>query len=422
MRRTIALILVFFLLTALSGTACTAQDTETVCENRDYDSLLLRVYKANTGAAIREKYSSRKMDVCEGSNSHTIYLHDNRLIDVNPAYNGVRVKSNSWDYIVGEDGHFARYILFEAGSDPWQLLDPEILTEEVVGVELKGSNLVITTAKAEPFDPERYIRNCEKRTIITVDAKTLEILSLKKLALLPDGGQDVYCTVAIENNAECPFDRTRIQLMEHLSSSQRSERNRSVTFIIEPGMPSEYSISYSLVKGDDIVVGSYMINGVEYTVDEQRSTPSDKDRSNDAVYYLTAYSSYRRDCISDPTGFESPVIERIHYFLWWQMDFSDTHDDRYRINIGENKYLNDGRPLRTVDELTNAGEELYGLLADAGIKLFQLQKYKDMTVWLSKKDGYVLYDYNYGANTLGGDISVLVDTTNGKILGCWPGE
>ena len=72
MRRTIALILVFFLLTALSGTACTAQDTGIVCENSDYDSLLLRVYKANTGAAIREKYSSRKMDVCEGKVSQDV--------------------------------------------------------------------------------------------------------------------------------------------------------------------------------------------------------------------------------------------------------------------------------------------------------------------------------------------------------------
>ena len=413
MKKTICLILIIVLCV---GCALAHAQNESLSRA---DDLLLQVYRANLGAALREKYTSRLISIREGDNAHTIYLEADRLIDFNPLWGGVRLKWGNWDYVVGDDGRYYRYVTFEAESDPWQLLDQSILTEKVLSAEESGSTLIITTVRVEAFDRTHYVRNCEIQTDITIDAKTLEIVSLKKTALLPDGVQDVFYEAQIENNAACPIDdsRMRLQIMDHIDHTLR-EGSRTVSFVIGWDYGAEYRISCVLPKGDDVIVGSYSIGGMEYIVDDQQSIYSNEDRRNDAVYYLSANLSVRRDCTADPTGSEPLVIEKIHYVLDWQYDFHE----RNVIDIGEDRFLNGSMPLRTIEELTEAGYELYEKLTDAGIYQFEERLYKYMAIWLSRSDGYVLYIFNYNDHTLGGDIAVWVDTANGEVLACWPEE
>ena len=380
------------------------------------DDLLMRVYRANLGAVLREKYASRLLSIREGDNVHTLYLEGDRLIDINPLWGGVRVKTGNWDYVVGDDGQYDRFVTFEAEDDPWQLLGQSILTEKVLGAEENGSTILITTMRIEPFDRAHYVRDCEIHTDVTVDAETLEIMSLEKTALLPGGEQDVFYSAQIENDAACPIDaaRMRIQLYDHLWHQD----SRTVSFVFNRDYGNEYRMSFVMPKGDDVIVGSYMMGGMEYLVDEEQSVYSSEDRSNDAVYYLSADLSIRRDCATDPTGCEPQVIEKIDYCLDWQQDFHE----RNVIDIGEDRFLNGSMPLKTIEEFTQAGYELYAKLTDAGIYQFEKQLYKYMAIWLSRSDGYVLYMFNYDDHTLGGDIAVWVDAVSGEVLACWPEE
>ena len=390
---------------------------EGAASSADYDGLLMRVYRANSVAVLSGKYAGRKIDICEGENRHIVYLEGEVCYDVNPLYGGVRITRGSLDYVIGDDGFYYRFITLDAQPNPWQLIEPELLTEEILGVDQDGAALTITTVKVEPFDRSYFVRNCEVYTEIKVDAETLELTAIRKWMLLPDGEAAIRYTACVENGAECPPEVSgmRFRLYEHLWRRE----TRTVSFIFGWDYDNEYRISYVVPIGDGFLVDSYRINGVEYTVDETRSTPDKGDRNSDTIFYLSD-SLMIRDYTVDSTGIENSKIEKIDFLIFWQTDFS--HDDRWRIDIGKDKYLNASRPLRTMDALAAAGEELYEMLAEWGMNDFQTGKYKCMSIWLSQMDGYVLYDFYDNDTTLGGDIAVLVDRTNGEILGCWPGE
>ena len=96
-----------------------------------------------------------------------------KLIEKDPAlFSGYRVNN----YILKDDGSFCRFISFDDEGDRWQVLSPDILLETVANLESVGETLVLTVTAVKDWDSEYYTTDADIRTILTIDARTLEIL------------------------------------------------------------------------------------------------------------------------------------------------------------------------------------------------------------------------------------------------------
>ena len=394
------------------------QSNRELSDISDWNDLLKQVYSANTGDALRSKHSSLLITALDKEGSeHLVYLDRNiKLIEKDSAlFSGYRVNN----YILKDDGSFCRFISFDDEGDRWQVLSPDILLETVANLESVGETLVLTVTAVKDWDSEYYTTDADIRTILTIDARTLEIISVKETALFQDGKEEIYRATTIEYGANRPdcdvYPSLSSLLFEHLYNKEafQSVTMRTVSYIFDADTAYERQVSYSVPVGDGIVLRSMIVNGTEYYIDENRSIPDNEYKDNDAVYYLTDEQTRTIDMRAE-MGEEQP-IETASFRITSDYDVMYFFPERYRSYLSADIYLNDSKPIKTLDELKAAGLELYLVFADAGKKPFRDGTYNHMFAELSKNDKLILFDFGT-VNTLGGDIMVLVDATNGKVI------
>ncbi len=122
--------------------------------------------------------------------------------------------------------------------------------------------------------------------------------------------------------------------------------------------------------------------------------------------------------LSSDTGLPSVTVDR--YVEYESFDFRG--DESYRIDLGGTLFLNDTAPIVTMEEVQSVAEELHEVLMTAGVNGIRNGKLNYLIVIRSLRDSQIMYLFTPGENTFGGAIEVLVNASNGEILGCWPGE
>ena len=115
-------------------------------------------------------------------------------------------------------------------------------------------------------------------------------------------------------------------------------------------------------------------------------------------------------------------IENMGYYPYEQFYFEDIDDDEYRIDIGGDLIVNNGKPVQTYDEIKTIATEVYSILLGAAVPSIVNGKCSYLIVIHSLDDNLLYYCFTRDENTFGGSIGVLIDGDSGQIIGCWPGE
>ncbi len=116
------------------------------------------------------------------------------------------------------------------------------------------------------------------------------------------------------------------------------------------------------------------------------------------------------------------LIEIMGYYPYEHFVFEEIEDDDYRIDIGDDLIVNNGKQVQTYDEITFIATEVYNILLGAEVPSIVNGKCNYLIVIHSLDDNLLYYDFTRGEYTFGGDIGVLIDGRSGQIIGCWPGE
>ncbi len=243
------------------------------------DGLMLKIYNANRGAALREKYDSIWITEAGKSGSHAFYEDGGcRVTDRLEDGEYVRIVTERFDYALTADGSFARFIDLEPdASDPWGAPCAELLTEEPVRwEEKKGLGILTTHVPAPDGEGEGYQKQ------YTVDAKTFELESLIIRESVNGKAGDVLWEVDVYFNEPPRYDGEIRALEEHLAAASET---RLTTLIFDPDTLLARVYAYETPAGDACLV-QLRENGVDYEIDEARSTLSNAEGDNDVILYL----------------------------------------------------------------------------------------------------------------------------------------
>ena len=243
------------------------------------DGLMLKIYRANEGAALREKYESIWITEAGKSGSQAFYEGGGyRIFDRLEDGEYVRVVTERYDYAVTADAAFARYIDLEPGdADPWGAPCAGLLTEEPVRWEEKKGLGILTTHIPDPDgEGEGYQKQ------YTVDPKTLELQSLIIRESLNGKAGETLWEADVYYDEPARYESEIRALEEHLASASET---RLTTLIFDPDTPLARVYAYETPAGDACLV-QLRENGVDYEIDPARSTLTNADGDNDVILYL----------------------------------------------------------------------------------------------------------------------------------------
>lgn len=272
MKKAISLILVLLLCAALP---CLAET----------DNLLQRVYDANTGEALRANHESRlslstEKDHPEVTRYQDIYYE----IAYIPNWEGVRVRTNDYDYLAMDEGGFRRYISLEDAQDPWQFYSERLLGMEIISVEEEGDTLVMTVRLPKNIATDFYPEAVESREVHVLDAETLELKSFRSVAVMPDGSEETFYEETIQFDVERAYTEAIEAIEKHLFEEEYD--TRTTTFIFDDDKPCKRTYVYETPVGDGCISSTFSENGYLYEIDPERGEPSNEALDNDAVYYM----------------------------------------------------------------------------------------------------------------------------------------
>lgn len=272
MKKIISLVLVLLLCAALPGFA----------ENED---LLWRVYVANDAEAIRANHESRLTHITEKDQPEVTEYQDTYYeITYFPVWQGVRVRTNDYDYLAMDEGGFRRFIQMDDYRDPWQFYSEKLLATELISAEEEGDTLVVTVRLPENIATDYYPEAVESREVHVLDAKTLELKSFRSVAVMPDGSEETWHERTIEFDVERIYPEAIEAIEKHLF--EEDFETRTTTFIFDDDKPCNRTYVYETPVGDGCISNAFTENGYLYQIDTERGEPSNEALDNDAVYYM----------------------------------------------------------------------------------------------------------------------------------------
>ena len=205
------------------------------------------------------------------------------------SYPGLRVRTSDYDYMELTASGFERFLTLTAEPDPWEYYDEELRYVAFISAEEAGDTIVVTNRALENYATQFCPEAVDTKTVIVVDADTLELQTLMTVAILPDGSEQTCYEMTQEWDVE-PFHPEVIEAIEkHLYEEEHE--TRTTTLIFDDDKPCKRSITYETPMGDGCRIDKYVGQGWEYEVDFERGVPSTKARDNDAVYYLVRVES-----------------------------------------------------------------------------------------------------------------------------------
>lgn len=273
MKRTVSLLLILLLLTALPGLA-------------DSDPLLARIYAVNSPSALQAAHESCVTRLTlAGQSDHIAYAgRDYEVWDNPESFGGIRVRGSEYDYIMLEDGRFARFLALDSEYDPWQMLTEEMLEAELISTEEAGDALIVNPKSLRNEAADFFPDAIDSREVLVVDAETLEIRTARGLAIFADGTEKPYYEATVTFDVEPIYPEVIEAIERHLYEEEHDMRTTSL--ILDDGKPCKRTYAYETPAGDPTCIGDLVDLGYWYEIDTERSVPGNEAADNDAVYYL----------------------------------------------------------------------------------------------------------------------------------------
>ena len=273
MKQAISLVLILMLCVVLPGFA-------------DTDDLQRRVFIANSAEALRAAHESYVIHIVEKDQPvETDYVDHDFAISYNSNYYyGVRVRTSEYDYVALDEGGFKRFITIEQENDPWQFYVEGMLEMELVSAEEEGDTLVMTLRYPGNTWADFYPEAVESKEVHVLDAKSLELKSLRALAVMPGGSEEPVYDMTLEYDVERIYPEVIEAIEKHLYEEEHD--TRTTTFIFDDGLPCQRTYIFETPVGDGCLSAEFEENGVQYAFDPERGEPSNEALDNDAVYYM----------------------------------------------------------------------------------------------------------------------------------------
>ena len=226
----------------------------------DTENILAQIYAANTGYALRENHTSRKIT----SGNVTVYmdmLHE--VTDDPDYYPGIRVRSGEYDYVALTDGGFQRFISLDPEYDTWQFFNEDLFQSRLISVEEQEDTITVT------------VENWDETQTIIVDADTLELLEYSS--------GEYTAKVEYDVDMICP---DVVEAIEDHLYAEEDVPVRTTTMIFDDGTPYNRTFIFETPVGDGCLLAGLVESNIPYEFDMERSTPTNEARDNNAVYYF----------------------------------------------------------------------------------------------------------------------------------------